>query len=162
MSEMNKTDRFMRRVIKLDSGCWDWDSTYRGTGGYPMFYWGIVNGKEKNMKASRASYTLFKGNITNGMHVCHSCDNRSCVNPEHLWLGTHQDNMDDRQEKNRTNKWSERYNFRRSDNLILQINCLSKTGEKIEDICKKLNIGKSTYYRCLNMGVISRRYAKKC
>lgn len=154
-------ERFLNKVIKLENNCWDWDSTYRGANGYPMFYWGIVNGKEKNMKASRASFILNKGEIPAGMHVCHSCDNRSCVNPDHLWLGTHQDNMDDRHKKGRTNAWASRYNFKRSDELLNSIKKLRSNGMKIKDIIIELNIGLTTYYRCAEMGATSIRPNKR-
>lgn len=150
--ELDKKERFLKKVIPLDDGCWDWDSTYRGDNGYPMFYWGVVDGKEKNMKASRASYILHKGEIPEGMHVCHACDNRSCVNPEHLWLGTHQDNMDDRSAKGRTSAGAHRYNFKRNDELNNKISELRSSGHKVADIVEMLNIGISTYYRAAHNG----------
>lgn len=149
--------RFLKKVKKEEVGCWNWDSTYRNHNGYPMFYWGKIDGKEKNMKASRASYLIFRGDIGSGLHVCHSCDNRNCVNPDHLWLGTHQDNMDDRAQKGRTSSGAKRYNFVRTDSLIKNIKKMRESGFKIDDICESLNIKRSTYYRCAHSAGIKIR-----
>lgn len=53
------------------------------------------------MGAHRYAFEVHVGPIPQGLYVCHTCDNRRCINPEHLFLGTHQDNMDDRERKGR-------------------------------------------------------------
>ena len=55
----------------------------------------------KVQAAQRVVFEDTYGPVPDGMFVCHTCDNRSCINPEHLFLGTHQDNMDDMVRKNR-------------------------------------------------------------
>lgn len=57
--------------------------------------------RRKFISAHRASWELHYGKIPDGMHVLHSCDNRACVRPEHLFLGNHQENMIDRDRKGR-------------------------------------------------------------
>jgi hypothetical protein len=57
------------------------------------------------MQAHRLSWLVNVGEIPEGMHVLHKCDNRPCCNPKHLFLGTNLDNIKDRVSKNRSNRW---------------------------------------------------------
>lgn len=86
--------RFNSKVIKTESGCWEWKASHFWTG------YARLQALGEN-KASRVSYRLFVGNIDEGLLVLHACDNKGCVNPKHLFLGTYQDNMDDMYAKNR-------------------------------------------------------------
>ena len=88
-------ERFFTKVTKTDS-CWEWSAAKRGKSGYGAFK---VDGKV--VDAHRISYKIHFGEVPNGLCVCHKCDNRMCVRPDHLFLGTHSDNMKDCYKKGR-------------------------------------------------------------
>lgn len=101
---MNKKQikRLLGMIDIQDNGCWNWAGTSRN--GYGRLTVGSrTDNTRKTESAHRFSYKLFYGDIPNDLYVCHKCDNKLCVNPEHLFLGTHQDNIDDRERKNRNN-----------------------------------------------------------
>lgn len=97
------------------------------------------------MLAHRVSYALYKGPIKD-KHVLHSCDNPSCVNPDHLFIGTHQDNMTDMKNKGRAGfeVGSERYNSKFTDNQVKYIKSLLKEGVKQNVIAIMYRVHKST------------------
>ena len=87
---------FFKKVAQgEDNECWKWLAA-KNNKGYGMF---CLRGVNK--LAHRLSYQFYKGEIPEGMFVCHSCDNPLCVNPQHLWLGTNQDNFNDMMKKGR-------------------------------------------------------------
>jgi hypothetical protein len=98
----NVLQRLMRHVEYDEaSGCWEWVGSKRN--GYGRMIVGSrTDGTRKSVSAHRVSYELEHGEeIPAGMEVCHKCDNPCCVNPFHLFLGTRQDNIDDRERKGR-------------------------------------------------------------
>ena len=91
--------RFWEKVKKSDD-CWVWTAAIDKCG---YGYIGLGPGKGMG-KAHRVSWQLHKGGIPEGLCVLHKCDNPSCVNPEHLFLGTQKDNAVDRELKGRGNQ----------------------------------------------------------
>lgn len=86
----------MERVSpEPNSGCWLWTAFVKDTG------YGITGHKGKQVRAHRLSLELHGINIPKGMDVLHKCDVRSCVNPDHLVVGTHKENMADMKAKGR-------------------------------------------------------------
>lgn len=92
---MSDLERFNKYVDVKNSGCHEWQSTVKKDG-YGQFWF-----KGKPSKAHRVSFELNKGDIPKGMLVLHKCDNRVCVNPDHLYVGTHKDNTRDMHKRNR-------------------------------------------------------------
>ena len=93
--------RFNAGYVVCDlTGCWIWNKTVR-SGGYGQIRAGCLG----EYYAHRVSYVLFVGTIPDGMQVLHDCphgDNPACVNPAHLWVGTHNSNMNDKISKGRS------------------------------------------------------------
>ncbi|MEN5115875.1 HNH endonuclease signature motif containing protein [Luteimonas sp. TWI662] len=89
--------RIQERSIPVpEAGCWLWTRSV-GSNGYGR----DSTGKHSYVEAHRSSFIAFKGQIPDGLCVCHRCDTPSCVNPDHLFLGTRSENLRDAYRKGR-------------------------------------------------------------
>ena len=88
--EITIRQKLLQNIKKDKDGCWIWQKGKNNRG-----YGTISLPHQKKAYAHRVSYEIFKGEIPQGMCVCHKCDVPACVNPEHLFVGSHQDNIRD-------------------------------------------------------------------
>jgi hypothetical protein len=99
MTKEQAIEIFWSKVEKTDS-CWNWTGASNPTG-YGVFYGGRSCGLCDSYYTHRIAYNLIFDDYNSEMKVCHKCDNPSCCNPDHLFLGTHSDNMVDMHNKER-------------------------------------------------------------
>lgn len=99
VSHRDRIKRFLldRVSFEPNSGCWIWENNTYSNG------YGRAHIRPFEISTHRLSWMLFKGEINNDLHVCHKCDTRLCINPDHLFLGTNFDNMHDKIKKGRLN-----------------------------------------------------------
>lgn len=143
-------ERFEEKYIpEPNSGCWLWLGPTSRTN--KMVYGTIGIGRGRTYKAHRISWTLHNGDIPAGIFVLHRCDNPLCVNPQHLFLGTHADNMADMAKKGRARTGPKEKKARGEsiwkskilEGDIREIFKLYRGGEKSKNIAKKFGISQN-------------------
>lgn len=145
---MNIDNLFMAKVRKCDStGCWLWHGSLDG-GGYGKLCRGH-NGKRLHYLAHRYSYEMHNGPITESLFVCHTCDIPSCVNPAHLFLGTHSDNMKDCAAKGRGRppRGEKHGRAKLSDADAVDIRMFLTLGAKGRDIANAYGVSRQTVHK---------------
>jgi len=136
-----------RLLDKVDWGasaaghpCWEWTGS-RYHNGYGQLRMRL---RERPKRAHVVSHALFKGPVPPGLMVLHTCDNPGCVNPEHLYAGTSQDNSDDKLSRGRapSNRITERE--------VEQIKAEYRSGKLQREIAQRLGIHQATVSRVLS------------
>lgn len=138
MEDEAKVARFkksLEAVVEVtDSGCWVLKTSVR-KGGYA-----VRSFKGKSMDAHRASYLAYVGEIPEGLLVLHKCDVRNCVNPQHLFLGTQADNMQDMLSKGRGSVGEAHYSAVLTEALVRELRSNYNPGDSWMALEKKHGI----------------------
>ena len=139
-------NNFYKKISKnCDNDCWIWNAS-KDKKGYGNFYF---NGKKT--LAHRASFEIHNDKIPVGFLVCHKCDNPSCVNPDHLFLGTYKDNTDDMMKKKRGNMHNEENHFGakiKKEQIKIIFNMSSNFSQR--EIAQKFNVSQCVIQNILH------------
>lgn len=137
------TKEYLLSCCKIDptTGCWVWQKG-KSAGGY-----GAIRENNRIALAHRRAYELWVGSIPDGLFVCHKCDNPPCFNPDHLFLGTDQDNQDDCYKKGRMPLGPDRPNAKLSPSQIKEIRASAAT---LQELSKTYGVGQTTLFRVRN------------
>jgi hypothetical protein len=130
--------------------CWEWRGRKFSNG------YGCLGISIKNYLAHRVSYEIFYGNFPKELLVCHKCDNRLCVNPNHLFLGTYKENSKDCIDKNRKNskKGEDVWDSKLRNEDIINIRKLYQLdGHTAKDLSNKYGVDQSIIRKVAN-GII--------
>lgn len=160
ISELSKEQKFEKlkksfeKHVLRQEGCWSWKGPITKSG-YPVMSCRPEIGSDRGHKAS---WLIHKGEIPQYMCVCHSCDNPICTNPDHLWLGTHQENNDDKMNKGR-NRWApppvkkgeENASSKLKEEQVREIKAFLKSGRSSYSLGKQFGVAKITIQR-INRG----------
>lgn len=143
-SDLSMQERFLRKTKKnIETGCIEWIG-YKNSDGY-----GTFRNNGKMIKAHRFAYIQRFSEIPKKKCVCHKCDNPSCVNVEHLFLGTHEENMVDRGIKGRMIPppcGKDNWGAILTESQVIKIRELINIGMKPKNIRETFNIAKTTFY----------------
>ena len=123
--------RLMQRILKDTSGCWLW------TGPLSKWGYGEFTPHYSGGYAHRIAYETFVGSIPPGLNVLHKCDVRRCINPDHLYLGDHHDNMRDMTTRGRQYA-------KLTASLVRELRTLSATGVPFTEMAAKYGVQPST------------------
>lgn len=133
-------ERILEKIEKVESGCWEWTAQLRPDG-YAMIWH-----EGGSRRAHRIAYEVFKNEKLNAHDVlCHRCDNRKCVNPAHIFIGTRGDNVRDAASKDRMPFGSSHWNARLTDTQVEMIRSIK--GVPNQEIARQFGVNSSTISR---------------
>lgn len=141
---MDIVEKLLENIKVNADGCFNWQGSVNKRTGYGSIY---ILGKTK--MAHRVSFDVFRKSIPRGMFVCHRCDNTSCINPAHLFLGTQQDNMRDAAKKNRSVHGERQRHAKLNQENVNDILKRYSSGEVVSALAKQFGVHSQTIRRVL-------------
>ena len=140
--DLEKVKKKLLNHIEInEKGCWLWKMACSNRN------YGVIRVNGKNLYSHRISWQVFNGNIPKGLCVLHKCDVRNCVNPNHLFLGTDKDNVDDMDRKGRrVNKPSfgqNHPNAKLTNEKVKKIKLLIEEGVSQREIAHRFSISQT-------------------
>lgn len=136
-------ERFLEKFVVSETGCWEWTGL-KGKWGY-----GTIGYDRRTCLAHRIAYELFKDPIPQGLLVLHRCDNPGCVNPDHLFLGTNDDNMRDMAAKGRSTKGSRNTESKLTEEIVARMRDRHARGESYVSIARAYGVNETTARRAI-------------
>jgi hypothetical protein len=145
--KLTTREKFLAKVCRdAASGCWLWHGMVDPAG------YGAVRLDGRELRAHRLAWMLFCGEIPPGMVVCHKCDVRACVNPEHLFLGTSLDNSQDMLNKGRNLRGERHHSAKLTEAQVSRIKAmLAEDRLYISEIAREFGVAPSTI-RAISQG----------
>ena len=141
-------DYLKSKTKESESGCWEWQGGIHGTG-----YGSVPARFGGGRYAHRAMYEASKGDIPEKMYVLHKCDNRKCINPDHLFLGTHLENIKDMHSKGRQSggsmKGSANPSSKFDDETVILIRQAREAGVRKSVIEREFKVSEKQFYRII-------------
>jgi|GEM_PF-966020 len=137
MPKQTAAEKILLRVAKQANGCWNWTGSRSQQTGY-----GTVSWEGDPIRTHRWAWMHKHGEIPDGLCVLHKCDNPACINPDHLFLGTSRENIEDRDRKGRGKGWTRLFNDRQAN----VIRSAYRSGMSILELAAMLECHSMTIY----------------
>lgn len=151
-------DAFNRKYeVDRKAGCWIWTASTAGKG-YGQIK---IPGTRRQIYAHRLSYLIHRGDIPDGMMVCHRCNTPRCVNPKHLFLETGKGNLQDMKAKDRHLRGTRNKQAKLTEPDVERIHDLHESGWSTHRIAEQFPVGQMTIWRIVNGLRWERVYKKR-